>query len=63
MKTTIKPQGEMLKEAQSRLTKQYETLMELITGPNPITKGELRKLIQKRPEVWAKFAAYEGSLQ
>lgn len=57
-----KTQQEMFKQAQTRIADQYDAFMEIQKGLHPLTRAELKKLIQKRPELWAKFAAYEGSL-
>jgi hypothetical protein len=34
------------------------TMLNLLFGPNPISDDELRRLITKRPAVYAKYAAY-----
>lgn len=37
-----------------------EVMLELLFGQNPITDDELKKLIEKRPEVYGRFAGYIG---
>ena len=32
--------------------------MGMITGTNPITKTELRRLIKMRPSLWGRFSGY-----
>ena len=37
-----------------------EVMLDLLFGSNPITDDELRSLITKRPEAYARFANYLG---
>lgn len=32
--------------------------MEMLASDNPITKRELRRLIERRPELWGRFSSY-----
>ena len=32
------------------------TFMEMVQSDNPLTKAELEKLIEKRPELWGRFS-------
>lgn len=34
------------------------TFLEIMNGPNPLTPQEIRKLIDKRPEVYGRFEAW-----
>lgn len=43
-----------------RLSDANEAMLELLYGPNQITDDELRKLIEKRPNVYSRFASYLG---
>jgi hypothetical protein len=38
-------------------------MMEMLFGVNPITDDELKKLIEKRPHVYGRFAGYIGKRQ
>lgn len=35
--------------------------LEMIKGDAPLTKSELRALIEKRPELWGRFSAWLDS--
>ncbi len=37
-----------------------EAMLDLLFGSNPITDDELRKLIEKRPNVYGRFSGYLG---
>lgn len=47
-------------KARQQLAAANLTMLDLLFGGNPITDGELRKLIAKRPEVYGRFAGYLG---
>ena len=51
-------QQEMFRQAQQRSADINRTFMEMLNSGNPLTKPELRKLIELRPEVWGRFEAY-----
>jgi hypothetical protein len=53
-------QNQMFQHAHDRSAAGNTVMMDLLYGPNPITDDELRKLIAKRPEVYARFAGYLG---
>jgi hypothetical protein len=36
---------------------------EMVNGPNPITKAELERLIQKRPTLWGRWKSWLDKLQ
>jgi hypothetical protein len=36
------------------------TMLDLLFGTNPISDDELRRLVEKRPHVYGKFAGYLG---
>ena len=46
-------------EAEARSAKINRTFVEIQQGPNPLTQAEIRKLAEKRPEVWARFVRDE----
>lgn len=37
-----------------------ETTQRLLFGPNPVTDEELRALVQTRPALYSRYAAYIG---
>lgn len=43
-----------------RVADQNEVMMDLLHGPNPITDDELRRLIERRPGKYARFAGFLG---
>lgn len=43
---------------QADLLEKYKTFNEIMTGPNPLTKEEIRKLVEKRPEQYAWLRAW-----
>lgn len=52
----------MFWRAHRRIADANETFLELVNGPNPITRAELAAAIEKRPEVWGRFAAWLSRL-
>jgi hypothetical protein len=36
------------------------TMLDLLFGTNPISDDELRRLVEKRPNIYGKFAGYLG---
>lgn len=51
--TTPEGQKQMLRNAEIRTFNVCKTFMEIQSGPNPLTREEVRKLIQKRPDLYA----------
>jgi hypothetical protein len=50
--------------ARRRISQQNEAFMELVNHPtNPMTNLDLKLLIQKRPEIYGKFAGFLGKLK
>lgn len=47
-------------ENQRKIANLNEAMMEMLYGPNSITDNELKKLIEKRPHVYGRFAGYIG---
>lgn len=45
----------MCRNGQQRIFDACHTFNEIMTGPNPLTKEEIRRLIKKRPNVWGIF--------
>jgi len=48
-------------EAHDNIAGGNETMLDLLFGSNPITDEELRKLIEKRPATYGRFAGYIGT--
>lgn len=46
--------------AHKRIADANEAMLELLYGSNPITDDELRKLVEKRPDTYGRFAGYIG---
>lgn len=55
---TFDQQQQMFREAQRKCAEISRTFQDMIASGNPITKKELRLLIEKRPEIWGRFEAY-----
>jgi len=54
----IKPtQHQMERDAFRSIMDGIHTFVEIQSGPNPLTTDEIRKLVEKRPARWSKFAA------
>lgn len=45
-------------QTQSDVFDVCRTFNEIMTGPNPLTKDEIRRLIEKRPEKYAGLRAW-----
>lgn len=52
------PQQAMQIHAQDRISEKYRAFNEIMTGPNPLTKDEIRKLVEKRPAFYAFLRAW-----
>lgn len=52
MKDDSVRQKQMQRNAERRIHEVCKTFNEIMTGPNPLTKEEIRYLIKKRPEVY-----------
>jgi hypothetical protein len=35
-----------------------QTFLDIMEGPNPITKEEYNKLVSKRPELWGRYHGF-----
>ena len=55
MEDTTREQKLMQRSAQQRQFDVCHTFNEIMTGPNPLTKEEIKRLIARRPEVWGIF--------
>ena len=55
MEDTTLGQKRMERSAIRGVFNACHTFNEIMTGPNPLTKEEIKKLIEKRPEVWGIF--------
>ena len=59
--TDVAKQRAMLAAATKNASGLDELMLEMLYGPNPITDDELKKLIEKRPAVYSRFAGYIGT--
>lgn len=50
-----KPAKEFWRDAEKRSATINSAFVEIQQGPNPLSDEELRKLAEKRPEVWGRF--------
>lgn len=53
----------MLSHAQRRYFDLCHTINHIMTGPNPLTASEMRKLIEKRPGVYWVLKAWADRLE
>jgi hypothetical protein len=51
-------QKKMCRDAFKMIAECNSLFMEMLKGPNPLTKAEIRKLIAKRPELWGRFSKF-----
>lgn len=56
--TTPKGQKKMLSKATGHLPAKYKVFAEIMSGPNPLSQAEIKKLIQKRPDYYEFLKAY-----
>lgn len=49
-------QMQMYRNAERKAAALDNAFMDMLKGPNPLTKAELEALIAKRPEVYGRFA-------
>lgn len=56
--TTAAGQKRMQQSADRRLLDVCRTFNDIMTGPNPLTREEVRKLIEKRPDVYGILEAW-----
>lgn len=63
MRSYYRPRTQMryLAEAHDKIADANEAMLDLLFGANPITDDELRTLIEKHPERYARFAGYLGT--
>lgn len=54
-------QTDMFYRAGRELTDKHLVAMDLLFGSNPMTDDELRKLIDKRPNVYSTYSGYLGT--
>ena len=55
MEDTTQRQRRLLQQAEQRMFDACRTFNTIMTGPNPLTKREIKRLIEKRPETWGIF--------
>jgi hypothetical protein len=59
----MKTQKEMFYTAHGKTARLNTVFMDLVNDPaNPMTNEDLKKLIEKRPEVYGRFAGFIGKL-
>jgi len=59
----MKTQKEMFLGAHDNIAGLNTAFMDLVNDPaNPMTNEDLRKLIERRPEVYGRFAGFIGKL-
>ncbi len=56
----MKSQVRMYYDAEKRAANLNQAMLDALYGENPITDDELRRLIEKRPEVYGRFSGYLG---
>lgn len=54
-------QYQMFELARRKLADGNLAMLDMLFGVNPITDAELRKLIEKRPAIYGRFAGYLGT--
>jgi len=60
----VKPtQEQMYWQAQQRNASINLVFLDMLEGDHPITKSELIKLIELRPELWGRFHMYLAKLE
>ena len=55
---TAEGQLRMCRSADQAVLDRCKVFNEIQTGPNPLTPAEVRRLIDRRPEVWGLFEAW-----
>lgn len=55
---TTRAQRQMYEDARRRIASADRIFMEIMAGPNPLTPEELRRLIDKRPELWGRYERF-----
>lgn len=58
MKLHRPSQREMYYQARAGSAAGDQTMLDLMYGPNPITRDELARLIRKRPEMYGRYVGY-----
>lgn len=58
MEDTTNKQKQMERSAFERSAKAYRTFNDIMTGPSPLTQDEIKRLIEKRPELWGRFRSW-----
>lgn len=56
--TTAEGQLRMQRSADERLRTRYRTFNEIMTGPNPLTREEMKKLLARRPDDYGFLEAW-----
>ena len=55
---TSPEQKQMEQSAAERIFIACRTFNTIMTGPNPLTREEIQRLIEKRPGVWGMFRSW-----
>lgn len=51
-------QKQMEMAARRKALVPYKVFNDIMSGPNPLTKAEIRKLIERNPALWGRFRAW-----
>lgn len=63
MREKTKSQYQLCQEALSKLSGTNAHFMEMVHHPtNPLTNEDLRRLVERFPERWGRFAGFIGKL-
>ena len=54
----MQTQLQMYEEARRKLAAANQTFVEIMTGANPLTPDELRRLIGKHPSLWKRYEKF-----
>jgi len=52
----MKTQAQMYSQSQKQAAECDRVFLEMLKGPDPITKAELQRNIEKRPALWKRYA-------
>lgn len=51
-------QQQRMEAARQNQTRGNEAMMDLLFGPNPLAPAELARLVERRPDLYGRFAGY-----
>lgn len=58
----MKTQAQMYYQAQKQAAECDQVFIDMMKGPNPITKAELQRNIEKRPALWKRYESWLDKL-